>query len=182
MATTTPKRKAGKIMARISKSRAERFEKPPRGVIKLKGTYIDDGYLQAEAFATLNGAETRLLLGFLARRRWDKKKKRFTNLIDIIYTLDCMAYEVNVTKQAALKARQTLIDLGFIDLLDQTDWGNHSNNRYGISDRFKKWHPNPKTRIENGFIEHKPLRKKDATSGTKQKKAAPKLRVMAAAN
>ena len=51
-------------MARISKSRAERFEKPPRGVVKIKGTYINDGYLQAEAFAILNGAETRLLLGF----------------------------------------------------------------------------------------------------------------------
>lgn len=174
-------------MARISKSRAERFEKPPRGVIKIKGTYIDDGYLQSEALTILNGAEIRLLLGFLARRHYDPKSKKskkrtYTNLLDIIYTLDCMAYELNVTKQAALSARQTLIDVGFIDLLDQTDWGDHSNNRYGISDRFEKWHPNPKTRIEKGFVEHKPLRKKDATSGTKRKKPTPKLRVLAAAN
>lgn len=152
-------------MARKKQSRAERFKQPPPGVC-LKGCMIDDEYRASEAYATLSGTAHSLLMGFLARRRYNPKNKRnkkapkYTNLTDIVYTLDCMMYETNTTNKTVLEARQTLMDLGFIDLLDQADWGKHQNNRWRISKRFLKWHPDEATRINRGFEEHRPTRKK----------------------
>jgi len=164
-------------MARKKQSRAERFKQPPPGVC-LKGCMIDDEYRASEAYATLSGTAHSLLMGFLARRRYNPKHKRnkkaqkYTNLIDIVYTLDCMMYETNTAKTTVLEARQTLMDLGFIDLIDQVDWGKHENNRWGISDRFLKWHPDEAIRVKRGFVKHRPIRtKKKPTQNTKPKLA-----------
>jgi hypothetical protein len=168
-------------MARNKKSRAERFKTKPRGISTKKGTYLYEEIIDSEAFLTLNGAENRLLIGFHRKKRWDRKKKRYTNLQDIVYSLDAMIYETNVSKPSALSARQTLMERGFVILRDQVDWGQFQNNRWEITDRFLKWHPDAEQRKQNGFIEHRPIRKKAATSGSsfpkKQQEQAPVLSV-----
>jgi len=166
-----------------NRTRRERFGGPPKGYCT-KGCYIDDEYRKSEALARLNGTELLLLMGFLSRRRYNQTSKRnktqpkYTNLLDIVYTLDCMTYETHASKQTVLAARQKLLDLGFIELLDQTNWGNHSNNRYGISERYRKWHPDQKIRDQNGFVPHKSLRKKKPTNTSYKKKLKNELAVV----
>jgi len=127
----------------------------PKGVVASNLWRVDAAMLDSEAFAVLNGCEMRMLLGFLRRRRWDRKNKRYVNLLDIVYTLDAMKYEANASLQTALDARNSLIEVGFIEVVHHAEglWG--ECNVYKISDRFLKWHPDPKVCSQNGFVEVK---------------------------
>jgi len=163
-------------MARNKKSRLERFKSKPKGMPgSQRGVFLDPEIVTSDAFASLSGAEILLLIGFHRRKRYKKSRNRqkrqyflsnYTNLTEIVYHLDAMMWETDTSKQGALNARKTLMEHGFVNLSDQTDWGNYSNNRWEICDRFLRWHPDPEQRKKNGFREHGKVRKKRATSGS----------------
>jgi hypothetical protein len=154
-------------MARKTITRSERFLTKPKGVPRSNISRIDNTVLDSEAFVALSATAIRILMGYYRRRRWDKKTKRWTNLQDIIYTLEQMMWECNASKQTVIDARQELIDLGFINIAIQTQGrvfgtDNKAPNVYEISDRYLKWHPDAGIRKANKFKEHAPLRKKTA--------------------
>jgi hypothetical protein len=152
-------------MARKNQTRETRFKKP-KGVAKYNVFLIDNTVMDSEAFVALSATAIRMLLGFYRRRRWDAKKKRYKNLMDIVYTFDCMAWECNVSRRTVLDARNELIELGFINVAIQTQgqvFGeDRKTNIYEISDRYLKWHPDPDIRSKQKYKEHPPLKKKPA--------------------
>lgn len=145
----------GSTTLRKKKPKADRPK--PKGVVTRKDLWrVEADILDSEAFSALSGSECKALLGFLRRRRWDKKRKRYTNCSDLVYTLKAMSYEANVSEQAALDARNTLILLGFIDLIHHADGLQGEVNVYSLVERYAKWHPDPGMRKANGFREINP--------------------------
>ncbi len=117
----------------------ERRRRPKGAVQKDLGVMSSD-VIDSDAYASLNGCETRLLFGFY-RRKWSKKERRYVNENNIIYTLDCMEYEARVSRRAALNARGSLLEVGFIDVCLQADGRLGRPTVYALLERYRQGHP-----------------------------------------
>jgi hypothetical protein len=107
---------------------------------------IERALLNCEAFRTLNGQQKTVLLDFLMKRKIKSVKVGGGMKVPMILNNGQLQYtyaealERGITKPAFVRALDTLIERGFIDIAKQGTGGKHRDaSLYSISDRWKKW-------------------------------------------
>ena len=136
------------------KTKPREKRRRPKGTASRNLGVVPAAVIDSDAFASLNGCETKMLLGFYRRRKWSRKEKSYTNEDHMVYTLDCMSYEAGVSRRQAIDARNALLEVGFVDLCLESDGTLGRPCVYALSDRFLLWHPDADTRSRQGYRTH----------------------------
>ena len=143
---------------------------------KPNGTYIEGEMLLSPAFKDLNATCIRIYLGFKRRVRVRKMKGTRIggrgdyiphNDQELIYTYKQMMKEAGVSSSRTVTdGIDKLIDLGFVKIVHSAKGEYPLPTQYGMSEQWKKWHPDEAVRERRGFsVKPRHRRRKGAPGG-----------------
>ena len=121
------------------------LKKPEKGKKKCPIIVIEKEILNHPAWFSLGGRAPHVYLIFLQRRRMEKIGKRghqrmtCTNSQEIIFTYAEAKKKFGLTKRQFTRAIDTLVEVGFIDIVKQGGSLFKEETIYGLSDRWRKW-------------------------------------------
>ena len=103
--------------------------------------WTDKSLRESSAFRALNGMALLVLMDFYSKKHMKKKpraKHVFTNNGEFVYTYK-EAGKRGVSKSAFMRALDTLIEGGFIDVTVTGAGRYRSESRYALSNRWRHW-------------------------------------------
>lgn len=149
---------------------------------KVLGTYIEKEMYESKAFLSLTGFAPQLLILFLGKRfiktRRNKKGKKIkycSNCENIIFTYIEAKEKYGITLKRFTKARDDLLERGFINIKNPGGSFKKDKTVYAMSDQWCLWQPGmafeirKKITIQKGFLNNpKSVAKTKATKILKQ--------------
>ena len=112
-----------------------------------KGTYLEGSVMDSRAFTGLRPAAMKVYLGLTRRVRKKQDRRQGwqpTNARELVYPYVDIKREWDIMSSSTIVAAwDELVEKGFVDLMRQGDGKHKQVSIYGLSDRWRKWHPNP---------------------------------------